>query len=149
MGSNTDYLNDLESFLDSGLISTSATSPNPTLSPIGGHSNPMSNGIGVRDRLRHHLNGAEKRKLEDGSSSDVMTKNQRTDDHHMILEGLDNGPFKNEEIKPEEHDLKDEQPQQSYGGQGGLLAQALMDKRPNQMNGHLNSQTGFFRSHFA
>jgi hypothetical protein len=88
----------------------------------------MSNDIGVRD----HLTGTEKRKLDEGSSSNVMTKNQRTDNHHMILEGLDHGPFKNEEIKPEERDLKDEQPQQNFGGQRGLLVEALMDKGPNQ-----------------
>jgi hypothetical protein len=128
MSSNEDYLSDLESFLDSGLISTLATSTNLTLSPIGGQSNPISNDIGVRD----HLHDTEKRKLEEGSSSNVMTKNQRTDNHHMILEGLDHGPFKNEEIKPEERDLKDEQPQQNYGGQRGLLVEALMDKGPNQ-----------------
>ena len=136
MGSNTDYLNDLESFLDNptGLISTS---PNPVMSPM---SNPINNGAGVRDRLRHHL-GAEKRKLED--VSDVSVKTQRTDEHHhMMLDGLDHDPYKTEELK-QEVEVKEEQPQSGFG-QGGLLAQALMDKRPSSTNGHLNPQTGFF-----
>ena len=112
MGSNTDYLNDLESFLDNptGLISTS---PNPVMSPM---SNPINNGAGVRDRLRHHL-GAEKRKLED--VSDVSVKTQRTDEHHhMMLDGLDHDPYKTEELK-QEVVVKEEQPQSGFG-QGGL-----------------------------
>ena len=141
MGSNPDYLNDLESFLDNPAALMS-TSPNPpVMSPLG-QTNPMSNGVGVRDRLRHHLNG-EKRKLED--ASDVMPKTQRTDDHGlMMLDGLDHEhTFKTEDMKAEP-DLKDEQPQGGFGGQGGLLAQALMDKRPSSTNGHLNSPAGFF-----
>ena len=150
MGSNTDYLNDLESFLDnpsSGLITSSATSPHPISSPMG-PSTPISNGAGVRDRLRHHLNGAEKRKLEDGSTSELLLKTQRTDDHHLLLDSMDH-VIKNEDVKSEELDLKEEPMQPGYGGhmnQGGLLAQALMEKRPNQANGHLNSQTGYFGS---
>ena len=147
MGSNTDYLTDLESFLDNssaGLISSSGTSPNPIASPLGPSTPLGSNGAGVRDRLRHHINGAEKRKLEDGSNSDLLSKSQRTEDHHLLLDGIDHG-FKSEDIK-EELDLKDDLSQPGYGNinQGGLLAQALMDKRPNQTNGHLNSQTGYF-----
>ena len=141
MGSNPDYLNDLESFLDNP-ASLMSTSPNQTaMSPMG-QTNTMSNGVGVRDRLRHHLNG-EKRKLED--ASDVMPKTQRTDDHsHMILDSLEHDhAFKSEDMKVES-DLKDEQPQTGFGGQGGLLAQALMDKRPSSTNGHLNSPAGFF-----
>jgi hypothetical protein len=41
----------------------------------------MHNGAGVRDRLRHHLNGAEKRKLED--PSDTVAKTQRMEDPHQ------------------------------------------------------------------
>jgi hypothetical protein len=93
------------------------------------------------------LNGAEKRKLEDGSTSDLLLKTQRIDDHQSMLDSMDHG-IKNEDIKPEDLELKEEPLQPGYGNmnQGGLLAQALMEKRPGQVNGHLNSQTGYFGS---